>query len=52
MIYTVEKGLQKADEEGCEEVCVLYDRRGLEFEHIDTALSHACQETVSLLQVY
>ena len=26
-------------------------RRGMEYEHIDTALSRHCQETVSMLQV-
>lgn len=50
IIKTVEDGLKQADERDVEEVCIIYDRRGLEFRHLDSSLHRMSQPTISILQ--
>mmetsp|Transcript_8553 Transcript_8553/g.12767 ORF Transcript_8553/g.12767 Transcript_8553/m.12767 type:complete len:307 (+) Transcript_8553:31-951(+) len=50
MIYTVEQGCKISNESEVEKVCVLYDRRGLEYEHIDIFLYQNCRNIIYDLQ--
>jgi len=43
-IKTVEDGLKAVDDDEQDKVCFIYDRRGLEFKHIDPNLFNFCKK--------
>jgi hypothetical protein len=51
MIKLVEDGLREADVLEQEEICVLYDRRGMTFDNLDPNLQAFCKPTFEKLQV-
>lgn len=50
LIRIIEDGLRKADAADVHEVCILYDRTGLTFEHIDPILQQFSKPTISALK--
>ena len=51
MIRVVEEGCEIANLKDEEEICVIYDRRGLEFDHIDINLFQQCRTLYRVLTV-
>jgi hypothetical protein len=52
ILKTVEEGLRQADESSETKVCIIYDRRGLEFKHIDPNLYQFCRKDFEVLRDY
>mmetsp|Transcript_1227 Transcript_1227/g.1640 ORF Transcript_1227/g.1640 Transcript_1227/m.1640 type:complete len:240 (-) Transcript_1227:308-1027(-) len=52
IIKTVEDGMRDSNESEQDKVCVIYDRRGLEFQHIDPNLYQFCRSTIDALRMW
>ena len=52
LIKTVEDGVKLANQENMDQICVIYDRRGLEFRHIDPNLFRACSDLIEKLKQF
>jgi hypothetical protein len=50
LIRTVEDGCKLADENNSEELCIIYDRRCLEYSNIDPILNRMCKSTIDELK--
>eukprot|EP00600_Ochromonadales_sp_CCMP1393_P006258 CAMPEP_0174961800 /NCGR_PEP_ID=MMETSP0004_2-20121128/4439_1 /TAXON_ID=420556 /ORGANISM="Ochromonas sp., Strain CCMP1393" /LENGTH=287 /DNA_ID=CAMNT_0016210281 /DNA_START=162 /DNA_END=1025 /DNA_ORIENTATION=+ len=44
LLKVIDEGLMAVDDDEQDQICILYDRRGLEFEHIDPNLYQFCRK--------
>ena len=51
LIKMVEEGLQATDDLEEDRMCIVYDRRGLEFQHIDPNMFNFCKPLIEEMQV-
>jgi hypothetical protein len=52
VIRMVEQGCQLADEAGQETISIIYDRRGLDYKHIDPVLHNTMRTTFDQLRTF